>query len=139
MVINSDSIEQYYRTIVPHSPERIAEAIQLARDLNKTDKWVADSVLELHNECSEELHNIDPLYACYESIFWSFWDEILHLTDIDIQDLDGKFLKFDDIKAPFGCDETYKESLVDILKEYSIASNTLSLESKYFLKSIGIE
>jgi hypothetical protein len=139
MAINPDSIEQYYRNIVPHSPKRIAKAMQLAHDVNKTDKWVADSVLELLNEQGEELNDIDPLHACYESIFWGFWDEICLLTEIDIQDLDGKFLSFDDIKTPFGCDKIFKKSIKDIVKEHNITSNMLSFQSNYFLKAIGIE
>jgi hypothetical protein len=139
MVINSDSLEQYYKIIVPHSPERIVKAIQLARSLNKPDVWVTDSVLELLYEQEEKLNAIDPLCACYESIFWVFWEEIRNLTGVDIQDLDGKYIHFDEIKTPFGCDKTYKNSLEEVLKTYKIELKMLSDESAYLLKEIGIE
>jgi hypothetical protein len=68
-----------------------------------------------------------------------FWEEIRNLTGVDIQDLDGKYIHFDEIKTPFGCDKTYKNSLEEVLKTYKIELKMLSDESAYLLKEIGIE
>lgn len=132
----------YYRELVPFGYMDINTAISTAKEAGKNAEWAAQQAMRLVDECGCKIEDVDPVCEVYEALLQEARNEIEEETGYDLcNDVVAKgaiYTAGNYCCTSYDYSEEAVEELADKLIEKEVEICTLSEETIWFLKEIGI-
>ncbi len=116
----------------------LQSAVTHALNVGENADWAAEQVKEFAENTDSKIKDCDPVYCVLDTILQEARNEIIELTDFDIQN-DASFETHGNYCASsFDWSEESKNSLIQVLAQKDISIEDLDIKTQYFLSEVGI-